>query len=216
MDGVLEVSRRTCFDNAIKVAQIFGVYCQKFDVKTMFVTGMQHAATAAIAIVEGMTIDNSKNRAEHLLHLQCLAEALHAHSVSYFPAKRMSNILFNVIGEYRRNQICSGTQSPADKEQIESFAGAGDVNFENRCAPETSTNFGERGQRTGGVDEMIFFPGGVPYLATPGISNHGWSEPVVGGEQNLEVLNHPFSSDDEIWTNIMQTLQPMEMGDLLE
>ena len=104
VDVVLEASRKVCFDHAIEVARIFGIYCQRFDIRTMFVTGMQHAATAALAIVEGMSLKSSYGHAEPLLHLQCLAEALHAHAVAYLPAKRMSDLLFNVIGEYQTNQ----------------------------------------------------------------------------------------------------------------
>lgn len=207
----MEVSRRTCFGNAIKVAHIFAVYCQKFGIKTMFVTGMQHAATAAIAIVEGMTIDTSKNRAEHLLHLQCLAEALHAHSVSYFPAKRMSNILFNVIGEYRRNQISSENTSGTQQDPAENYVGAADVNFQNGYASIPTNGLGEPRQRAEEGNEMNFFPEEVPYLATPRMSHQSWSDPTnEGANQDLEVPHHPFSSDDEIWASIMQTLQPLE------
>jgi hypothetical protein len=176
----------------------------------MFVTGMQHAATSAIAIVEGMTIDNSKNRAEHILHLQCLAEALHAHSLSYFPAKRMSNILFNVIGEYRRNQVCSGQQTPQN--QIEGSVGT----TTNNLQPEVTAlipAYENTGQNGHGSKEMNFFLDDVDisYLATR-MNNQSWGGPGDGRENpEFDVSNHTFSSDDEIWANIMQTLsQPLE------
>ncbi|CAK7203427.1 hypothetical protein SEUCBS139899_006161 [Sporothrix eucalyptigena] len=100
-DIVTEMARKMCFAHAIEVARIYEAFCARFECRSMFVTGMQHAATAAFAIVEGLGTQSADKQAETLLHLQRLAEALYAHASVYYPARVMSNILFRVLGEYR-------------------------------------------------------------------------------------------------------------------
>ncbi|CAK7234534.1 hypothetical protein SBRCBS47491_008981 [Sporothrix bragantina] len=100
-DIVTEMARKMCFAHAIEVARIYEAFCARFECRSMFVTGMQHAATAAFAIVEGLATQSADKQAETLLHLQRLAEALYAHASVYYPARVMSNILFRVLGEYR-------------------------------------------------------------------------------------------------------------------
>jgi hypothetical protein len=101
---VLELTRETSFTHANHIARIFSAYCQIYDIKTMYVTGMQHAATAAIAIVEGMSGVTPEELPVTLLHLECLAEVLKMHALCYFPAKVMSGVLFGVIAAYRADQ----------------------------------------------------------------------------------------------------------------
>lgn len=102
-DIVTEMARKMCFAHAIEVARIYQAFCARFECRSMFVTGMQHAATAAFAIVEGLATQSADKQAETLLHLQRLAESLYAHASVYYPARVMSNILFRVLGEYRDN-----------------------------------------------------------------------------------------------------------------
>ncbi|KAL1903564.1 hypothetical protein Sste5346_000192 [Sporothrix stenoceras] len=109
-DIVTEMARKMCFAHAIEVARIYEAFCARFECRSMFVTGMQHAATAAFAIVEGLATQSSDKQAETLLHLQRLAEALYAHASVYYPARVMSNILFRVLGEYRDNHARQAAQ----------------------------------------------------------------------------------------------------------
>lgn len=193
----MEASRRTCFDNAIKVATIFGAYCEKFHIRTMFVTGMQHAATAATAIVEGMNEDNSRKRAENLLHLQCLAEALHAHSGSYLTAKWMSKKLFNVVGEYRKNHL--GFEQRQRQEELAGYTGAESQTLQ----PQRDLDMIEAGQfrmgykspQVNGLQEGNH----EAYLASSTID-------CQSGTERGTDSTHIFSPDDEIWASIMQTL----------
>ncbi|EPE10175.1 nitrogen assimilation transcription factor nit-4 [Ophiostoma piceae UAMH 11346] len=105
VDSVMDMARKTCFAHAIEIARIYEVFCARFEYRTMFVTGMQHAATAAFAIVDGLeetaTTDKPK-LAKTLLHLQRLAESLYAHASVYYPARVMTGVLFRVLGEYRQ------------------------------------------------------------------------------------------------------------------
>lgn len=103
-DMIQQIARKTCFSHAVEIAKLFAAYSRRFNVREQFVTGMQHAATAALALVESITTVAPQDHADALLHLQCLAEALNAKATSYFPAKVMSELIFTVIGEYRANR----------------------------------------------------------------------------------------------------------------
>jgi hypothetical protein len=103
-DMTQQVTRRRCLGHAIEIAKLVAAYGLRFDVRQQFVTGTQHAATAALALVESMPKISPREQADVLLHLQCLAEALNAKSASYFPAKVMAELIFTVIGEYRANR----------------------------------------------------------------------------------------------------------------
>jgi hypothetical protein len=92
-----DAARRTCFAHALDVAAVMRVFSRRFD--AMVVTGMQHAATAAIAIVEGISCE-PRRKAEAFEQLQFLAETLSAHA-DYHPAKVMSDILRGVVADYR-------------------------------------------------------------------------------------------------------------------
>lgn len=99
-----QIARKTCFTHAVEIAKLFASYSRRFDVREQFVTGMQHAATAALALVESISTVAHQDQADALLHLQCLAEALNAKATSYFPAKVMAELIFKVIGEYRASR----------------------------------------------------------------------------------------------------------------
>jgi hypothetical protein len=101
---IQQIARKTCFTHAVEIAKLFASYSRRFNVREQFVTGMQHAATAALALVESISTVAHQDQADALLHLQCLAEALNAKATSYFPAKVMAELIFTVIGEDRANR----------------------------------------------------------------------------------------------------------------
>jgi len=91
-------SRNICLHHAIRVTRIFSEHGRRFDTKRIFVTGMQHAGTAATALIaEIATSQNPEDRREYFRCLKCLADALEAMAETYQPAERMSAIVQNFI-----------------------------------------------------------------------------------------------------------------------
>jgi hypothetical protein len=90
----LQLSRIICFDAAIAVARIFQQRRTRFDSHHMFGTAMQHAGTAATALLAATAI--IKTPAERVLplqHLQILTDSLKDMSHTYQPAERMVKVL---------------------------------------------------------------------------------------------------------------------------
>ncbi|KAF7563860.1 hypothetical protein G7046_g249 [Stylonectria norvegica] len=229
LDMVVQVARDSCFSHAVQVARIIGAYRQRFDMKSMFVTGMQHAATAALALVDCMPTIARKNQPDTLLYLQCLAEALYANASTYFPAKVMSEILFTVIGEYRTSQVQTN--------QVQPSAAAVNVPQMSRPAQEPPViDLFEQGQALGLSTMMQEAPdiseqnqGSALGLGQDGIAReHPYSGVtsrygLVGQQQWVEgqaqvdpLMNDALNAenaafDTEIWESIMDMLsQPME------
>ena len=100
VDHYSTLSRTICFDNAIRVARIFQIHRKRFDTRQIFVTGIQHAGTAATALIAAITqIRDAEERIRPLQHLRILADALKAMSPTYQPAERMFNVLEDVCLE---------------------------------------------------------------------------------------------------------------------
>ena len=100
VDHYSTLSRTICFENAIRVARIFQIHRKRFDTRQIFVTGIQHAGTAATALIAAITqIRDSDQRIRPLQHLRILADALKAMSPTYQPAERMFNVLEDVLIE---------------------------------------------------------------------------------------------------------------------
>lgn len=108
------LSRTLCTKHAIRVAQIFWQHRQRFDTKYIFVTGLQHAGTAAIALVAALAyIKDRSSRAANMQYLECLAAALRDMTETYQPAERMSSVLEAVMVELRAD-------APAEERQRKS------------------------------------------------------------------------------------------------
>jgi hypothetical protein len=215
---VQQVTRKTCFAHAIDVARIIKAYRQRFEMRTMFVTGMQHATTAALAIVENMSTVAAppKSRSGALLHLQCLAEALYANAASYFPAKVMSEILSTVISEYRAR----GENPAMGKQQVagtgrQMSGGAALECFNSPSGPAAENS--HLGVLDGNIDPNL---GVLESTAGPWMEAGVTSVPQWSGETDdalgnmLGVDGFPVQEeilDSEIWESIMNTLsQPLE------
>lgn len=96
------MSRSICTRQAIRVARIFWHHRQRFDTRRIFVTGIQHAGTAATALVAALAfIKNVNDRKNNMQYLECLASALADMSSTYQPAASMSGILEAVMCELR-------------------------------------------------------------------------------------------------------------------
>jgi hypothetical protein len=185
LDLSFVVARTTCFDHALQVARIFTTYTKTFETRTMFVTAMQHAATAALAIVNGMNT-GSVSRLECLSHLQTFADALNIHAEVYYPARVMSTVLYNVIAGQRATQH-SRSLVPLTKK-------GSSVDSESRSQhhqPSTAADSNESPEQN--------TPASVPI----------WSETgtTVLDAQPLGLPSEPtMDFDPDMWDNILNTL----------
>ncbi|KAH7561625.1 hypothetical protein BM1_02729 [Bipolaris maydis] len=101
-DHFSTLSRTVCTKHAIRVARIYWQHRQRFDTKQIFITGMQHAGTAATALVAALAfIKDPVSRANNMQYLECLAAALSDMAYTYQPAERMSTVLRAVMVELR-------------------------------------------------------------------------------------------------------------------
>jgi Fungal specific transcription factor domain len=96
------MSRTICTQHAVRVAQIFWQHRERFNTKKIFVTGLQHAGTAAIALVAALgSLKDSSSRDANMHYLETLAAALEDMTETYQPAERMSAVLKAVIVELK-------------------------------------------------------------------------------------------------------------------
>ena len=215
-DIVMDMARKVCFAHAIEVARIYEAFCARFECRSMFVTGMQHAATAAFAIVDGLATQRSAGKqAETLLHLQRLAEALYAHASVYYPARVMSSTLFRVLGEYRDSH--AQQQQHHQQQQQQQQQQQPSSSYSTSAAPTWTT---------ASVPASLG-PGMIQSAPMPAISgttpsgNTDWAGVMSGGDNDRGVngmLLHgtdtsgfaDFDFDLGIWDTIMNTLsQPL-------
>lgn len=96
------LSRMTCTRSAGRIAQIFWQHRKHFPTSKIFVTGLQHAGTAAIALVAA--IASPKDRVSYdtnMKYLECLAASIDDMCETYQPAERMSTVLNAVLLELK-------------------------------------------------------------------------------------------------------------------
>ena len=95
-----QISRSICTRQAIRVAQVFWHHRQSLDIRKCFVTGMQHAGTAATALVAALAVmKDPDERKNNMKYLERLAMALRDMGPTYHPAEAMSTILQAVMAE---------------------------------------------------------------------------------------------------------------------
>ncbi|KAF4120118.1 Fungal trans [Geosmithia morbida] len=96
------LSRSICTQQAIRVARIFWQHRQRFDGRKIFVTGIQHAGTAVIALIAALANHcNEADRRTYMGYLEILSGALADMSYTYHPAGRMNDLLGAVMGQIR-------------------------------------------------------------------------------------------------------------------
>ncbi|OHF04688.1 fungal specific transcription factor domain-containing protein [Colletotrichum orchidophilum] len=107
-------SRSVCSFHAIRVARIFWQHRQRFDGTKIFITGIQHAGTAAIALIAALTHHRCESdRRTYLGYLEILASAMSDMSQVYQPAARMDSLLKAVLGKLRTdNDNLGGVSKP--------------------------------------------------------------------------------------------------------
>lgn len=101
-DSRTSLSRSICTQQAIRVARIFWQHRQRFDGRKIFVTGIQHAGTASIALIAALAYQrNDADRRTYLGYLEILSDALGDMSYTYQPAGRMDGLLKAVLSQIR-------------------------------------------------------------------------------------------------------------------
>lgn len=101
-DSRTSLSRSICTQQAIRVARIFWQHRQRFDGRKIFVTGMQHAGTAAIALIAALAYQrNDADRRTYLGYLEILSDSVNDMSYTYHPAGRMDDLLKAVLAQIR-------------------------------------------------------------------------------------------------------------------
>ncbi|KAF2465280.1 uncharacterized protein BDR25DRAFT_239858 [Lindgomyces ingoldianus] len=105
-DHFSALSRTVCTKHAIRVARIFWQHRQRFDTRQIFITGLQHAGTAATALVAALAfIKDPADRSNNMQYLECLSAALQDMAYTYQPAERMSTVLRAVMVELRGGPV---------------------------------------------------------------------------------------------------------------
>ncbi|KAF7563241.1 hypothetical protein G7046_g861 [Stylonectria norvegica] len=101
-DSRTSLSRSICTQQAILVARIFFQHRTRFDGRKIFVTGIQHAGTAAIALIAALVYQrNEADRRTYIGYLEILSDAVSDMSHTYQPASRMDDLLKAVLGQIR-------------------------------------------------------------------------------------------------------------------
>ncbi|CEI65175.1 hypothetical protein FVEN_g12317 [Fusarium venenatum] len=96
------LARSICTQQAIRVARIFWQHRQRFDGRKIFITGIQHAGTASIALIAALAYQrNEPSRQTYTGYLEILSDAVGDMSSTYHPAMRMDDLLKAVLEQIR-------------------------------------------------------------------------------------------------------------------
>ncbi|KAM0335549.1 hypothetical protein ACHAQA_000597 [Verticillium albo-atrum] len=130
-DSRTSLSRSICTQQAIRVARIFWQHRQRFDGTKIFVTGIQHAGTAATALIAALAHNtNPADRSTYLGYLEILARAVSDMSYTYQPAARMDTLLQAVLAQLRPE---------AEAQQIDPCHSFGAQHYSNQLDPAMYT-----------------------------------------------------------------------------
>ncbi|KAK0725203.1 fungal-specific transcription factor domain-containing protein [Lasiosphaeris hirsuta] len=107
-DNKMNLSRTMCTQHAIRVARIFWQHRQRLDGKKLCLMGVQHAGTAALALMAALAhrsreLDHQSN----LRYLQVLSSAIYDMSQTYHPAARMYHLLKSMLVDIRKEMVSS-------------------------------------------------------------------------------------------------------------
>ena len=105
-----QASRAICTKSAVAMTRIFWQHRQRFDGKQIFCVGMQHAGTAATALIAALAyMPDAAERNNNLQYLEVLHAALQDMTHAYQPAERMAAVLNAVMIELRGGPISPTT-----------------------------------------------------------------------------------------------------------
>jgi hypothetical protein len=105
-DHFSKASRAICTKSAVAMARLFWAHRQRFDTKRIFCIGMQHAGTAATALITALAyMPDAADRANNMQYLEVLQHALRDMAHAYHPAERMAAVLEAVMVELKGGAI---------------------------------------------------------------------------------------------------------------
>ncbi|KAJ4292879.1 hypothetical protein N0V88_005539 [Collariella sp. IMI 366227] len=117
-DSRTSMSRSMCTQHAIRVARIFWHNRQRFDGRRIGITAIQHAGTAALALLAALAHKSAElDQQSTLRYLQVLSTAIYDMSHLYQPAARMYQLLKAMLVDIRAEMVKSGGL------QVSSFGG---------------------------------------------------------------------------------------------
>ena len=125
-DSRTSLSRSICTQQAIRVARIFWQHRQRFDGRRIFVTGIQHAGTASIALIAALSYARGEaDRRTYLGYLEILSAALSDMSQTYQPAARMDDLLKAVLSQVKPTLMMDDIVDVTNIPNLASMSGSG-------------------------------------------------------------------------------------------
>ncbi|KIW04668.1 uncharacterized protein PV09_04407 [Verruconis gallopava] len=186
------LSRTVCADNAKKVAAIMSRYRQRFDLAQCFVTGLQHAGTAATALMAELVIQsNAIERKDLLANLECLKLALSEMARSYQPAVLMSSVVEAFIKDFNRPRENGTLFNHAETNVID--PSLSDMNgTSKRALPEGAGPFSpsKRPRQNGPRRDS---PKGLPYLPSSWLDEVDMDDTEFLNLMGLKELQNSYS-----------------------
>ncbi|KAK1752961.1 fungal-specific transcription factor [Echria macrotheca] len=107
-DDRVSLARSTCTHHAIRIARIFWQHRQRFDCKKIGLVAVQHAGTAALALMGALAHQSKElDHQSNLRYLQVLSSAIYDMSQTYHPAARMYHLLKSMLVDIRKEMVQS-------------------------------------------------------------------------------------------------------------
>ena len=107
-DNKVVLARSMCTQHAIRVARIFWQHRQRHDGKKISLMAVQHAGTAALALMGALAHQSKElDHQSNLRYLQVLSSAIYDMSQIYHPAARMYHLLKSMLVDIRREIVSS-------------------------------------------------------------------------------------------------------------
>ncbi|KAK4154007.1 hypothetical protein C8A00DRAFT_43183 [Chaetomidium leptoderma] len=108
-DNRASMSRSMCTQHAIRIARIFWHHRQRFDARRVVLTAVQHAGTAALALMAALAHKSAElDHHSNLRYLQVLSSSIYDMSHLYQPGARMYQLLKTMLVEIRSEMVKSG------------------------------------------------------------------------------------------------------------
>lgn len=107
------LSRGSCVESAKQIAVIFEQYRSRFDLAQIFGTGVQHAGTAATALMGEIVLQtDTRERAELLQSLSSIRLSISEMSKNYRPAELMTSVVDQFIRSIQNGKNRQPQQQP--------------------------------------------------------------------------------------------------------
>jgi hypothetical protein len=185
------LSRTVCADNAKKVATILNQYRQRFDPSQSFPTGLQHAGTAATALMAELVIQsNAIERKDLLANLECLKEVLFEMTRTYQPAVLMSSVVEAFVRDFNRSRENGTSLLPAETNGFPAtpdYSGAS-----KRMYPDVG-DLSASNKRQRVASPRRYSPKGLPYLPSSWLDELDMEDTEFLNLMGLKDLQNTYS-----------------------